>query len=874
MKKLFVLAILLQQLTSFEACAQLNSGALAFLQYSTGLHTQPHNLSFAVREPIPSGTVVYLTNRTWNSTDFSAPASNQGTLIWTFNEQVSVGQVISVTYSSGATPNPMSDVGLVSSSGAFDFGSGTGISNFYVYQMGVGGTSFITAAAYNTAPTGNALPNGVSYAANGNAIELLFGNGASAKCGCWTQYTTITHHNASGRRTTLVYGSTLSNLTATFYNKDYWIHSANSTFDHNTGVNACTGEADGIKSTSLADFLSNSLEFDRYRWGYQHQNRWDFRQAGSATWVLNSPPANLTSVTRMADVTFYKDYVVGTASLTAPSTNGAAFDPAAPQFGTVEFAKLRLVDRGAQNGHNVTLFLNPGITMMVHNRVSMEDSNAGSAGYPKVHLFSGTSTGGASAGRVYYAQIAPSNAYLSGTYKYSLVINEDGWHHLYSPIKTTLASIQFDPAPTKTPFAFDYTTEPTLLAQGRNVYKWNPNDTSHWKPAAAVDSLSREPYTLFIDPSGNHVPLTMVIEGSLRYPNQALTRQLTAGYTAPAGTSTTGGYYSTWLAGSKSGWNFYGNPYLTYIDVASLKANYASVMTDMSNAVYTWDPSKDNLLNGANYYTNNGTTGDVQAQMIAPFQGFFMQNTATAQTTTGFVVSKKYRLYGNFFSVKRKSAPTELALCLRKSSGFGSQKIYLSVNPAQALAGPNLKNDAAMSGGGNVVFGVAMNNNLYTIKSVPTILDSSVHAVAVLSPSLQDFTLSIGSDFDPAFEAFLYDAKLGTLVNLNYSAYTFTNDTTFKQFRFTWFVVNKKLELNQLLPRPSTYWFVQNDALRIGGSMALDAATTLVLYAWDGRKMASAEGRGNEVSIPTAGLAKGPYVMVVNGKTALKVVVP
>jgi hypothetical protein len=45
------------------------------------------------------------------------------------------------------------------------------------------------------------------------------------------------------------------------------------------------------------------------------------------------------------------------------------------------------------------------------------------------------------------------------------------------------------------------------------------------------------------------------------------------------------------------------------------------------------------------------------------------------------------------------------------------------------------------------------------------------------------------------------------------------------------------------------------------------------LYTWDGRKAASAEGRGNEVSIPVAGLPKGPYVMIVNGKTALKVVV-
>jgi hypothetical protein len=149
-----------------------------------------------------------------------------------------------------------------------------------------------------------------------------------------------------------------------------------------------------------------------------------------------------------------------------------------------------------------------------------------------------------------------------------------------------------------------------------------------------------------------------------------------------------------------------------------------------------------------------------------------------------------------------------------------------------------------------------------------------MHHVDVISNNHgQLYSLKKPDNFNEGYESFIYDRKLGVLHNLSHSNYTFNQDTTFGQYRFEWFVISNGLSLDETQLKPSTYWFTQNDALRIGGSMATEAPASLVLYAWDGRKIASAEGRGNEVNIPTAGLVKGPYVMVVNGKTALKVVV-
>jgi hypothetical protein len=851
-------------------------GGLAFVQFNTASN-QTNMVSFVVREPIRSGTVVYITNRKWSTSNFATATSNQGTLTLTFNEDVSVGQVIKISFTAGTAPAPTSTVGNVVASGAFDFGPANDIDNLFLYQTGVGGMTFVTGAAYNTAPTGAGVPSGVDYGSNGNSIALGFGNGASVKCGCWTQYTNAA--SGSGKRTTMVINSSLTNLTSTFYTNAYWISSTTNSVDTKTGMNACTGEGDGVKSSSLTTFMSTSLEYDRYRWGYNNLNQWDKRAAGSGTWVLNSAPSNLTDVTRMADVTFYKDYKVSGTSLTTPNSHAVNFNAAAPDAGTVEFARLRIVDRGAQSGNNVTLTLNPGIVILMHNRVSMEDSNSTAVtgtGKPKMHLLSQTITSGASLGQVYYAQIAPSTAVLNGTYKYSLVINEAGWHHLYSPIKTTLGGVQFVPGAGKAQYSFDYSTDPIAGVQGRNVYRWDAGNTtgSFWQPTTVNDSLSREPHTIFINPNGNHVPMTMVVEGSLRYPDPAQSRQLPAVYSATGLQQGTAGYYSTWLGGTKTGWNFYGNPYLNYIDVAALKNNYATSMSGLSNAVYTWDPTKGGQLNSTNYYTHNGQNGDLQAQSISPFQGFFMQNIASTTSSNGFVVSKKYRAHGNFSSVKRKTNATELSLRLSEVGSNFTQKVYLSENPALAQPGLDDKNDAAAAGGGDCAFGVITSSRLFTIKSVPSILDSSVHTLAVISrKDNQVYQIAQSDDFDPNFESFLYDAKVGSLVNLNYAPYSFTNDSTFKQFRFTWFVVNKNLSVNEQQETRSTYWFTQNDALRIGGSMATDAPAALTLYTWDGRKAASAEGRGNEVNIPTAGLAKGPYVLIVNGKTALKVVV-
>jgi hypothetical protein len=463
----------------------------------------------------------------------------------------------------------------------------------------------------------------------------------------------------------------------------------------------------------------------------------------------------------MADVTFYKDYKVSGTSLTTPNSHAVNFNAAAPDAGTVEFARLRIVDRGAQGGNNVTLTLNPGIVILLHNRVSMEDSNTTAVtgtGKPKMHLLSQTITSGASSGQVYYAQIAPSTAVLNGTYKYSLEINQSGWHHLYSPIKTSLGSVQFIPGAGKTQYSFDYITEPTSLAQGRNVYRWDAGNTSgsFWQPVTASDSLSREPHTIYINPNGNHVPMTMVVEGPLRYPDPAQSRQLPAVYSSTGLQQSTAGYYSIWLGGTKTGWNFYGNPYLNYIDVAALKNNYSTTMSGLSNTVYTWDPTKGGQLNSTNYYTHNGQNGDVQAQSISPFQGFFMQNIASATSTNGFMVSKKYRAHGTFNSVKRKTNSTEFALTLSEVGSNYTQKVYLSENPALLQTGLDDKNDAAAAGGGDCAFGVIASNRLFTIKSVPSIADSSVHTLAVISrKDNQVYQIAKSDDFDPAFESFL-----------------------------------------------------------------------------------------------------------------------
>ena len=99
------------------------------------------------------------------------------------------------------------------------------------------------------------------------------------------------------------------------------------------------------------------------------------------------------------------------------------------------------------------------------------------------------------------------------------------------------------------------------------------------------------------------------------------------------------------------GWSLLGNPYASSIDFGLISKE------NITNVAYVFDPNSggttesntgDNISVGS-FITTDGAIGDLQNGHIAPFQGFFVQNTSAGNSSVTFNKSNKISTDADFF---------------------------------------------------------------------------------------------------------------------------------------------------------------------------------------------------------------------------------
>ncbi len=835
----------------------LSAGDLVFIHYNS-IGSISGSLAFISRVPIHTGTTVHITNRQWVTTGngssavdgFQTTQSDQGTISILFTEDVAIGQVVTVNFQVNTTnPTVSSSFGSVSFSGnQFDFGQNTGSNNLgqvWVYQGTAATPTFITGLSWKGTP--NPRPSSMVFTsgATQTAFDLDI-NGNSEKCGCWTQYSNPSNNTTAANNVN--FSSTLNN---SFYNRSVWIFATSNSTNSTLGINPCT-------PSQIYTYLETNVVFAKYRYG-RTANQWDAFSFSTNSWTSNVTAPNWTSDTRDKEVILYQSLELGT------------FNAAAPSSTNYECAVLTLKDSVNQD---VTLTLTAGNILSPYYAVSMNDLNPGTAGSPKIHLKSAPDN----TGKKHYAQIAPTSSTLNGTYVYDVYIAKSGWHHLTSPIQSTLAQVTPVTQGAASLFAFDYTGATTGFP---NVFHWIGDDANgtFWDTVRGNYSFHDRSYA--INFAANQVPIILRVSGPIRVSDQDAQTQESALYGQGA-SSSPGWGAPGWTTGiTYSGWNFYGNPYLSFISTRRNKTYYGTSQSSLSSSIYVWQPMRNNQSNGQNYYTHNGSTGDLQAVMIPPFQGFFMQNTGIATSTSGIIHGKKVRVeYGSTDStISRKASNSieEYALSLFPPNASDPERIYLDQSPEMNSWEKSVKHDAPYSGNANEVFAILYDSTLYKIKRSPLITSDSVRIPVVVSFKGHGTSFSLENHLAGSqYTSLIIDHKTGQRQELTNQGYTFVNDTTYSTSRFTWVLKKNSMSDSDLETLDAQYRMKQSKAevtFAAGPNAALIRSVSI--YSVNGLEMISKKFAPNqEVTISTSNLPSGVYFAKLNeGATVLKFII-
>lgn len=563
--------------------------------------------------------------------------------------------------------------------------------------------------------------------------------------------------------------------------------------------------------------------------------------------------------------------------------NGAGFTTSSSLSdaeGVFKVAQLFLVD-SVKDG--VTLTIHPGSTLSVQDSVAMINKDVGGTATPKIHLKSSAN----SSGQMFYGQIAPTAASLQGTYAYDLYIKNEDWHHIASPISSTLSTIQFSPGTTET-FSFNYSAGTnTNTNESCNVFYWDVNKTggSFWQPATATTDIANQPLTIFF--SAAQVPCTMTITGTLpqvvRNPNTTLSYP--AANTAVSGDTSSGYGAPNWVgSANKNGWNFYANPYLSYISTSQLMSNYSTSMTSLNTSLYAWRPNLNgiNSVGGSsgNYLTHNGNTGDANAAQVPPFQAVFMQANGTG-ASSGLNVGKKARTTGILASVLNKQSNPIIALTLeRAGNGKAPENIYLDVRETlEFTQNGRVRSDAPVFGTKGNVFAILSDSTFYKIKTVLYHVDSLHQKVCVTQAKPEaGLILRNHPDFDPNYVSFVYDRYTKKLINLSMFDYRFDNDVMSFDYRFDWFIIpqdNTSLIESMENPVSDQVW-----ATTIDRGVVLQAnefwrypTSEVNVYSLGGELILSKQGNVHNMFIPSRGKTE-MVIIVIDDEVSIKTVLP
>ena len=152
------------------------------------------------------------------------------------------------------------------------------------------------------------------------------------------------------------------------------------------------------------------------------------------------------------------------------------------------------------------------------------------------------------------------------------------------------------------------------------------------------------------------------------------------------------------------GFTLLGNPYASTIDFDELTL---SDPNDFTGVVYAWDPNDGGgdggspMGSGGSWKTWNSTAGDLSGGLIAPFQGFFIENSATVGTPSVTIEEADKASGGTFLGKENKEEPLVVRLKLTGTdnelnnttwisfteNGSRSQRVHGDALKLQSLSG-------------------------------------------------------------------------------------------------------------------------------------------------------------------------------------------
>jgi len=439
--------------------------------------------------------------------------------------------------------------------------------------------------------------------------------------------------------------------------------------------------------------------------------------------------------------------------------------------------------------NHVELTITPGDILSVQRVIDYRDAIGTDALVPIIKMSSDYDA----SQTLHYSQLAPTAAEAKVKFKYDLSIQRPEWHQLYSPLQTTMGDITFT--------SDGASSAMSLVYGGNNVYKWDEQSTTTlWKPSLSTDSFNVEPHIIYFQP--NQVPCIMTVEGFLSVKNPEVVVTESAYPTNSSGNVVLGynsPYWSSYqLNDNNKGWNFYGNPYLSWIGTGEMVSNYSSNMNGMNLNIFMYEPYGGNQINSENNYKNhNGNTGDTEASHINPFQAFFMRYTGSSPGQSGASHGKKARknnIVSGGMSMKQTNYEA-IGLSLFEQGESGS-RIYLDPRETMTSLAADPINDGTRFSAYQKIFAILFDSAFYSIKVVPTLEEGLTVKVASISPDHgQQMQIANNEYFPNDHSSYLYDRATGVTWNLCLGPYNYVNDTTFNDYRFDWFVGQSVLGL-------------------------------------------------------------------------------
>ena len=189
-----------------------------------------------------------------------------------------------------------------------------------------------------------------------------------------------------------------------------------------------------------------------------------------------------------------------------------------------------------------------------------------------------------------------------------------------------------------------------------NLYYFNAS-TASWATSPSSPTLTTPGKGFFgwvgsaTNTTGQFLASSPAIISVTGDPNESFTYSL--GYTTTVATGASG-----------SGWNLLANPFPATLNWQGM----SSLLTDVNNAIYIWDPSNDTYdywVNGVSAPSGSLAGSSISNGLVAPMQSFWIQATSSL-ATIGQITSEDNTSMKNTTSVY-KTAPDNLILVLQNS---------------------------------------------------------------------------------------------------------------------------------------------------------------------------------------------------------------